>query len=79
MIFLYIILAVLAALYVAMALVTFYVIRTLERRILNSKMGRRHPERFASPVWVDVLVAALWPLQIIGLLIGLLAFCTGKR
>lgn len=58
---------VLTALYVAMAAVTFSVVRTLERRIQTSKAGRRHPEQFSSPVWFAVLVAALWPVQILGL------------
>ena len=38
-------------------------------RLLGSKMGRRHPERLVSPLWIDVVICAFWPLQIIGLFI----------
>ena len=42
-----------------------FFIRT-QRHILDSKMGRRHPERFNDPLWLHVVISALWPLQIIG-------------
>jgi len=37
-----------------------------QRHILDSKMGRRHPERFRDPIWLHVVISVLWPLQIIG-------------
>lgn len=37
-----------------------------QRHILDSKMGRRHPERFRDPLWLHVVISVLWPLQIIG-------------
>lgn len=37
-----------------------------QRHILDSKMGRRHPERFRDPLWLHVVISVLWPLHIIG-------------
>ena len=40
-------------------------IRT-QRHILDSKMGRRHPERFRAPLWLHVVTSLLWPFMIVG-------------
>ena len=40
-----------------------------QRHILDSKMGRRHPERFKDPIWLHVVISVLWPLQIIGFVV----------
>jgi hypothetical protein len=47
-----------------------FILETQER-ILNSKMGMRHPEMFRKPLWFTVLVSLLWPLQIIGFVVYL--------
>jgi hypothetical protein len=47
------------------AMFLMFIIRT-QRHILDSKMGRRHPERFRDPLWLHVVISVLWPLQIIG-------------
>lgn len=47
------------------AMFLMFIIRT-QRHILDSKMGRRHPERFKDPLWLHVVISVLWPLQIIG-------------
>ena len=40
-----------------------------QRHILDSKMGRRHPERFNDPLWLHVVISVMWHLQIIGFII----------
>jgi ABC-type sugar transport system permease subunit len=47
-----------------------YVIR-VRGKLLESKIGRRHPEWFADPLWLEVIVCIFWPLQIIGFFIYL--------
>ena len=50
------------------AMFLMFTIRT-HRHILDSKMGRRHPERFRDPLWLLVVISVLWPLQIIGFIL----------
>ena len=64
-------LTVLSVIYVAIAIVVFRFLIRSEKRILETKMGRRHPERFKDPMWFNVIVAALWPLQIVGFIAGI--------
>lgn len=65
------ILTVLSVIYVAIAMLVFRFLIKSEKSILGTKMGRRHPERFKDPMWLHVIVAALWPLQIVGFFAGI--------
>lgn len=55
--------------YLAVAAMFLRLIIRTQRHILDSKMGRRHPERFKDPLWLHVVISILWPLQIIGLIL----------
>ena len=55
--------------YIAVAYLFLRFVLKARSRLLGSKMGRRHPERFVNPLWIDVIICVLWPLQIIGFFI----------
>lgn len=55
--------------YIGMAALCFLCFMRTQGRILSSKMGRRHPERFRKPLWLHAVLSLLWPLQVVGLFI----------
>lgn len=59
-----------SVLYVAVAVMCFRFLRKTKQHISESKHYRRHPEQmeeFGGTI-TDVVVSALWPLQVIGFL-----------
>ena len=62
---------VLSVAYCAAAIATFALVRRLKRRISRGKFYSRRPELFKKEfggVFMDLIVAATWPLQLVGLL-----------
>ena len=60
-----------SSLYLAVSCLLLRFVIAKQNHLLGTKMGRRHPERFYRPIWFNVIVSLLWPLQIIGFLIYL--------
>lgn len=58
----------LVALYATIGAWVFVKVRKLQRHVLQSKHGRRHPERFKVSVASDIIAAVFWPFQIMGVI-----------
>ena len=55
--------------YLAIAAMFLWCGVKMQRRILDSKIGRRHPERFKDPLWLLVVTSLLWPFMIVGTIV----------
>lgn len=63
----------LSIVYLLIAILVFRASYIMNEDLKQRKHYKKHPERYGvMPTWALVLVAALWPLQIIGVFIYLL-------